>query len=48
MNDIDYTKAHITLADGTVFQVLGEDGEFDDQATGAAVAEHLSATSGVS
>lgn len=41
MNDIDYTKGHVTLADGTVFQVLGEDGEFDDAATAAAVAQHL-------
>lgn len=37
----DLTKAHITLDDGTVFQVLDENGEYDDQATAAAVAAYL-------
>lgn len=41
MGNIDTTKAHITLADGTVFQVLDENGEFDEAATAAAVAAHL-------
>lgn len=41
MSEIDTTKAHITLADGAVFQVLDEDGEFDEAATAAAIDEHL-------
>ena len=41
MNDIDYTKAFITLADETYWQVLGEDGEMDAEATQSAIAAHL-------
>ena len=41
MNEIDYTKAHVTLPDGTVWQVLGEDGEFDEAATAEAVQQYL-------
>lgn len=39
--DIDFTKAYVTLADGTVIQVLDESGEFDDAATAAAVAKYI-------
>jgi hypothetical protein len=47
MTDFDPTKAHVTLADGKVIQVLDEDGEFDDAATAAAVDDYLSgATNG--
>ena len=38
---IDFTKAHVTLSDGTVIQVLDESGEFDDVATAEAVAKYL-------
>jgi hypothetical protein len=41
VGNIDFTKAHITLEDGTVFQVLDSQGVFDDAATAAAVAAHL-------
>ena len=41
MNDIDYTKAFITLDDETYWQVLGEDGEMDAEATQSAIAAHL-------
>lgn len=37
----DETKAFVTLPDDTRWQVLGEDGETDDAATQAAIAEHL-------
>lgn len=37
----DFTKAHVTLPDGAVIQVLDEFGEFDDAATAAAVTEYL-------
>lgn len=37
---IEY-KAHVTLADGTVWQVLDEFGEFDERATALAVAAYL-------
>ncbi len=44
MNDeIDLTKAHVTLADGTVWQVLDESGAFDELATAQAVVAHLEA-----
>lgn len=42
MDPIDPTKAHITLEDGTQIQVLNAEGtDWDEAATGAAVAEHL-------
>lgn len=37
---IEY-KAHITLADGSVWQVLDKFGEFDEAATALAVAAYL-------
>lgn len=43
MNDIDYTKAFITLADETYWQVLGEDGEMDPVATQAVIDAYLAA-----
>lgn len=41
MENIDETKAFVTLADGTRWQVLGEDGEMDSEATQSAIAAHL-------
>lgn len=41
MENIDETKAFVTLADGTRWQVLGEDGEMDAEATQSAIAAHL-------
>lgn len=42
MNEnIDFTKAYVTLADKTVIQVLDANGEYDDAATAAAVTEYL-------
>lgn len=38
---IDETKAFITLADGTRWQVLGEDGTTDLVATEAAIEAYL-------
>lgn len=46
MSEIDYSKAHITLADGTVIQVLGDDGEYDDDATAQAVMEYMEENNG--
>jgi hypothetical protein len=40
---IDFTKAHITLADGTIWQVLDEHGEFNDQATAQAIWQYMEA-----
>lgn len=40
--NLNPSKAHITLPDGSVFQVLGEDGEFDEVATDLLVREYLS------
>ena len=39
--EIDQAKGHVTLADGTVWQVLDENGEFDDAATAASIAAYL-------
>lgn len=41
MQEIDETKAFITLEDGSRWQVLGEDGEMDAEATQSAIAAHL-------
>lgn len=41
MTEIDYTQQHITLEDGKVFQVLDENGQFDEAATAAAIATYL-------
>lgn len=41
--EVDQKKGHVTLADGTVWQVLDESGEFDDVATAAAIAAYLEA-----
>ena len=41
MENIDETKAFVTLADGTSWQVLGEDGEMDEAATQAAIMAYL-------
>lgn len=41
MENIDETKAFISLADGSRWQVLGEDGEMDVEATQSAIAAHL-------
>ena len=43
MDDIDHTKAFVTLPDGTEWQVLDEAGEYDDAATALAIAEYLGA-----
>lgn len=39
--NIDETQAFITLADGTRWQVLGEDGAMDAEATQAAIIAYL-------
>lgn len=39
--EIDQTKGYVTLADGTVWQVLAAGGDFDDAATAAAIAAYL-------
>lgn len=41
MENIDETKAFITLGDGTRWQVLGADGELDGEATQAAIEAYL-------
>ena len=41
MSNIDYTKAFITLADGTEWQVLDADGALDQPATQAAITAYL-------
>lgn len=41
MENIDETKAFVTLADGTRWQVLGEDGEMDEAATQSAIFAYL-------
>lgn len=42
--NIDPTKAYVTLPDGSVFQALREDGEFDEVATDELVQAHLNRT----
>lgn len=39
--EIDQAKGYVTLADGTVWQVLDASGEFDDAATAAAITAYL-------
>jgi hypothetical protein len=42
---IDPQKGYVTLKDGTVWQVLDGNGEYDDAATAAAIDAYLEADS---
>ena len=44
MNNIDYSKAYITLSDKEEFQVLDKDGEFDGPATQKLIEEYLASS----
>lgn len=46
MEDIDLTKAHVTLADGTIFQVLNDEGDYDDETTARVMEDYLEVLDG--